>query len=102
LSKEVTVSTLIALTLAFISGVTGYTNLRADVEKLQGEVADSTRDRIHKTTVEQMFENKDIQIQAVKADVEQLQEQTNKIDEKIDKNAELLLEIIRNMPRKDS
>ena len=100
MSKEVTVSTLLAILLAYTTGLGGYFSLKADVEQTKQQVTESTEDRIRKATVVQMFANKDIQILAVKADVEKLQKQSEKIEGKIDKLNDLMLEIGRNMPRR--
>ncbi len=104
LSREVTVSTLFAIAVACIGGVSGYHSLKADVEstKVQLEqVKTQTANKISKESVEQLLENKDLQIQGVKDDVEQLQIQVEKVDLKLDANQALLLEIIRTMPRKE-
>ena len=100
LSREVTVSTLIAVAITFTTGMTAYSDIKSDVKEVQKYVAESAVDRIRKETVIQMFATKEIQIKAVKDDVQKLREQSIKIEAKIDRSQELLLEIIRTMPKR--
>jgi len=101
MSKEVTVSTLIAIILAVGGGVSAYSDINSDIKTLESKVTEATEDRIRKATVVQMFENKDIQIEAVRQDVIKLQKQGDKIEGKIDDQNKLLLEIISKLPRRD-
>ena len=97
MSKEVTVSTLFAILLSVVGGVSAYSDINNDISTIQRDMKDATDDRIRKATVVQMFENKDIQIQAVKADVQKLQRQSEKIENKLDKQYELLLELSQSI-----
>jgi predicted nucleic acid-binding Zn-ribbon protein len=98
LSREVTISTLMAIALAASTGLMGYADLKSKVKTIQEDVKEATEDRIRKDTVVQMFANKDLMIQAVAKDVEELHQQADKIDKKIDKLNDALILILSRIP----
>ncbi len=95
-------SALVGLFALLASGVAAYSDINSDIKTLKDDMAEADEDRLSKTVVIEMLKNKDIQIQAVKENVIKVQQQGDKIENKIDKQNELLLEIIKNMPPKPS
>lgn len=102
MSKGFSVGTAASVAILLLTQVYTFGKNAEKLITVEKQVVEAAKDKIHKSTVVQMFKNKDIQIQAVKKDIERLQVQTDHIEAKIDRSQELLLEIIRAMKDKDS
>ncbi len=94
LSKKIPISTLLSIITVFVTVIMGYSDLKHDVAVTRARLEEGTADRIHKTTVLEMFNNRDIEIQHVEDNLTTLQSQVGKIDSKIDI-------ILSTMPRKE-
>ena len=80
-SKQITLATIFLLMSTIVSGIFAFGIMYQKLEQVRttqatiiSDLKVATRDRVHKSTVEQMFENRDLKILALKEDIQELKQ----------------------------
>lgn len=74
LSKTTSVGTIFTIIVLFTSQVYSYGKSAQKIETLTDKIEVATKDRIHKSTVEQMFAVKEEQIKSISSDIKDIKE----------------------------
>ena|SRR6056297_2906293 len=89
INKTVNLGTILSIVILFAGQIYTLgvllTSFKADIEALNVKIDVSTRDRIHGSTVLQMFENRDLQINDVRLQMSEMKEWSIRFDAKLDK-----------------
>jgi len=88
LSKAISLPSIIQITILIFGIATVYAQNKADVDQIKKEQKEIKSTIIKKETLEQMFRVRDIQVENVSKQVEQ-------INHKIDENQKLLIQLLQ-------
>lgn len=93
LSKNITLSTVFSIVVLFVTTIYTYGQTQEKLKNLEKKAQESS-EHVSKQNLQQMLENRDIKIQA-------LTSQLDKVDAKVDKNQELLIELLQRIPKRN-
>lgn len=92
LSKTTSVGTILTVIILFTSQIYSYGKSAQRIETLTDKIEVATKDRIHKSTVEQMFAVKEEQIKSISNDIKDIKD-SQKEQQKI------LMQILQKLPQ---
>jgi hypothetical protein len=92
ISKSITISTLVSVSLLFISQVYVYGKQSEKIGNLERSIVGSSVNAIPKTTVVEMFHSRDIQIKTLTKQIQDVQAD-------VKENNQLLREILVSLPK---
>jgi len=100
MSKAVSLSTMFGIAIVLIGGLFGAAEILGRVTTMETQLQIATDDRIHRTTVLEMFKSRDIQIEHLAEKIDGLSKEIEKTNTKIERSNDLLHQILIAMPKK--